>query len=231
MKFQRFISISIIVTFAFMSFLYSPAAAGEPQRPNINKTFSQQKEAKIQALKSLKTAEAFDELNSPDFMRNRDLTYKAVYGAYANRKAEAISLALNYLKSPVEENINGQRIIHGRRFLTAKRIFEVFPDEATASIAELYHRSDAITRGNIISASGGIAGGPSVKDMLVKALDDKSIAEEESPEMQGEPLRVCDMAYNQLVLRYSVRGVLRTICSAHKIEIRDREIGKLKNLL
>ena len=231
MKLRKFTGITLIVIMACISFLYSFAVAGEPRRPSINKMFSSQKEARIQALKSLKTAEVLDNLKSSDFMINKDFSYKAIYNAFSDRRAEAISHAMDNLKSTSRQVVNGRRIPHGREFLTAKRILEVFPDEAVPSMRELYHRSDAITRGNILSASGGIAGGPAVKEMLVKALDDKSAAEEETPEMLGEPLRVCDIAYNELVLRYHVRGVLRTICTAHTIKIRDYHINKLKGLL
>ena len=231
MKFQRFISIAMVVTFTYISFLYSPAGAVEPQRPDINKTFSQEKEAKIQALKSLGTEEAFERLMDSDFMINRDLTYKAIYIAYMDRKAEAISLAQAYLMSPLIEYVDGRQVSIVREFNVAKKIFEVFPDEATPILINLYKRSDEIARGNIIRALGEVSGGPSIKDLLVKALDNKSFAEEEAPDMSGEPLRVCDMAYNQMVLRYGVRNVLRTISPAHKIEMRDYHINILKGLI
>ena len=164
-------------------------------------------------------------------MVNRDLTYKAIYIAYIDRKAEAISLAQVYLMSPLIEYVDGRQVSIVRDFNVAKKIFEVFPDEATPILITLYNRSDEITRGNIIRALGGVSGGHLIKDLLVKALDDKSFAEEETPDVSGEPLRVCDMAYNQIVLRYGVRNVLRTISSAHKIETRDYHINILRGLL
>jgi hypothetical protein len=232
MKFHRFISIAMIVTFTYISFLYCPAGAVEPQRPDVNKIFSEEKEAKIQALISLGTEEVFERLMSSDFRINRDLTYKAIYIAYTDRRAEALSLAQVYLMLPLIEIDDGQRVTHVGEFNVAKKIFHVFPDEATPILVNLYSRSDEITRGNIIRASGGVAGGPPIKNMLVKALDDKSFAEdEETPDLMGEPLRVCDLAYNQIVFRYGISNVLRTISSAHKIETRDYHINILKNLL
>ena len=228
---RSIIIIAIILAVTHISLLYSPAEAVEPQRPKLNKIFSEEKEAKIQALKSLGTEEAFDNLKSTEFMINRDLTYKAIYIAYTNRRAEAISFAQSYLMLPLIGVVNGRRVTRVRDFNIAKKIFEVFPDEATPILITLYNRSDEITRGNIICASGGVSGGPPIKDMLVKALDDKSFAEEETPDLQGEPLRVCDIAYNQIILRYGIRNVLRTISSAHKIETRDYHINILKDLL
>lgn len=231
MKYHRFISIALIGTFALTSLFYHPAEAAEPRRPNVTKSFSPEKETKVQILKSRKIREAFDGLKDAEFLVNRDLTYKAIHTAFNSRRAEALSLAKSYLKSPVTEFVDGRRISHVRDFNIAKKIFEVFPDEATPVLTNLYSRSDEITRGNIIRASGEVAGGQQIKDLLIKALDDKSFAEDETPDMAGEPLRVCDMAYNQLVLRYKVTQVLRTITHAHDIDTRDHHINILKGLL
>jgi hypothetical protein len=231
MKFHKVISIVFIWTFAFTSLFYRPVEAGEPQRPNIKRSFTLEKETKIMSLKSQKTRDAFDGLKDVEFLANRDLAYKGIYTAFENRRAGAIDLARNYLKLPVTEYVDGRRITRVREFNIAKKIFEVFPDEATPMLTTLYNKSDEITRGNIIRASGGVSGGPAIKQMIVQALDDKSFAEDEAPDMLGEPLRVCDIAYNQLVLRYSVRNVLRTITTAHDIETRDYHINILKDLL
>lgn len=115
--------------------------------------------------------------------------------------------------------------------MAAKSILEAFPDESVPALRALYRRGDALTRGNIVRSSGGIPGGDAVRDLLVGALEDKSFCEETSPESVGEPLRVCDVAYNQLVLRYRVKGMLRTIGPAHRVEIRDYHIGILKTKL
>ena len=95
----------------------------------------------------------------------------------------------------------------------------------------LYSRSDAATRGNIVRASGKIPGDDPVRDFLILALDDKSPCEEEGLDALGEPLRVCDVAYNQLVLRYNVKRVLRTLGPMHRIEVREYHIGVLKTKL
>jgi hypothetical protein len=231
MKSIRLISIAIIVTFAYMVLFFTPVRAAELKRPNVNKTFSREKESKIQALRSRKTKQAFDGLKDVGFLTNRDLTYKAIHTAFNDRRAEALSLAKSYLKLPIREYFGGKRITRVRDFNIAKKIFEVFPDEATPILTTLYNSSNSITRGNIIRASGGVSGGQQIKNMLIKALDDKSFAEDETPEMTGEPLRVCDVAYNQLVLRYKVMNVLRTITEAHDIETRDHHINILKGLL
>ena len=68
--------------------------------------------------------------------------------------------------------------------------------------------------------------------LLIQALDDKSVYEEENPEVPSAYLCASVMlAYNQLVLRYKIRNVLRTISPAHRIEDRDYHIGVMKGML
>jgi hypothetical protein len=49
--------------------------------------------------------------------------------------------------------------------------------------------------------------------------------------MPGDPLRVCDMAYNQLRLRYAEELVdlPRAIGNSHRMEIRDDYIDDLSS--
>jgi hypothetical protein len=232
MKFHGFIVAATLLALANISMLCAPVYAAGPRRPSIDKIFSEEKERKIEELKSLDSKEVFDRLRKIDFMIDRDLTYKAIYSAYNHRRMDAISLAQRYLALPTMEVLENQREVNVRSFNIAKKIFEVFPDESTPILTKLYNGSGAMMRGNIIRASGNISGDPAIKDMLVGALSDKSFADdEEAPEQLGKPLRVCDLAYNQIVLRYGVRKVLRTISPAHKIETRDHFIQELKNKL
>ena len=228
MKNNKFKGIAIFIAFACISVSYTPAVAVEPQRQNVHKIFSEQKEAKIQAIKSLTTKEVFDNLQSTDFMLNSDLSYKAIYEAFTSRRAEALSFAQSYLMSPSIEVVDGRQVTHGKSLNIAKKVFKVFPDEATPILVSLYYGSDDVVRGNVINVAGGVSGGAQIKDMLINALNDKSFAEEVTPELSGEPLRVCDIAYNQIVLRSGVRNVLRTIGSSHKIKTRDYHINELR---
>jgi len=76
-----------------------------------------------------------------------------------------------------------------------------------------------------------VAGGQEIKHLLIEALDDVASYGELAPDDMGEPLRVCDMAYNQLVLRYSIRNVHRTIGPGNIIETRDQLIDILKGVI
>jgi hypothetical protein len=113
----------------------------------------------------------------------------------------------------------------------ARKIFQVFPEDATKKLTMLYDRGDAITKGNVIMASGSVAGGPTIRNLLIRALDNKIFCEEQTEETLGEPMRVSDVAYNQLVLRYGIKDVLRTIGPSHSIEVRDYHIALLKGIL
>jgi hypothetical protein len=90
---------------------------------------------------------------------------------------------------------------------------------------------NVILRANIVRTLGTLAGGQAVKQLLVEALNDRNFVIDDEPERQGDPLRICDMAYNQLVLRYQLRDVLRAISTAHKIDERDYHIQQVKGLL
>jgi hypothetical protein len=67
--------------------------------------------------------------------------------------------------------------------------------------------------------------------LLTEALHDTSICQDLSGEALGEPLRICDMAYNQLMIRYSIKDVMRTIGTGHSIEVRDHHIRVLEDKL
>ena len=157
-------------------------------------------------------------------MVNEDLLNKAIYQSFRQRKGEAISLSLNYLKSPVT-------VSRSDDFYVAKKVLQVFPDEAIGKLKKLYRAGDATTKGNVIRAVGNLAGGPDIQDLLISALEDKTVSGEEDPEVAGDPLRICDEAYNQLVLRYKVKNVLRTIGTGHRVEVRDYHIEILKDKL
>jgi hypothetical protein len=84
-------------------------------------------------------------------------------------------------------------------------------------------------RANVIYIIGDMDGGKAVDALLIEALYDTSVCREATGESLGEPLRICDMAYNQLVIRYSMKNVLRTIGTGHSINVRNYHIGELQN--
>jgi hypothetical protein len=228
---QYKVSVVICLALSFAPLLAGLSSAGEPMRPDVDSVFGFEKEVKISELALLPSDEAFRRLKDVEFLSHEQLLHKAIFKVYGQRRAEGIALALNYITLPVMQTIEGQMVGRVDDFIVAKRILEVFPDESVPRILELYKRSDAVTRGNIIRASGKIAGGDPINNLLLSALDDKTFCEEESPEAVGEPLRICDVAYNQLVQRYQVKNVLRTIGPIYRIEVRDYHIDILKTKL
>jgi hypothetical protein len=219
--------------FDYYDFTKSPAEQPRGQAPSrLMATAPGAAElAQARQLAAVGAEQAFEALKGDEFIQDEALSRQAVLGAFGHRKTEGIVLALNRVSLPVLDWGEGRARSRAADFVAAKSILEAFPEESVPALRALYGRSDALTRGNIVRASGGIPGGDSVRDLLVGALEDKSLCEEASPESVGEPLRVCDVAYNQLVLRYGVNEVLRTIGPVHRLEIRDYHIGILKTKL
>jgi len=222
----------IILMIPFLISSNARGETGEPKRPNVNKVFDAQKEERINELAGLPAREAFERLKALEYRADTSLMYKAVDTAFRSRKSEALMLAQSYTELPLTEVVGGRAISSGgENFLVAKRIFETFPEDAAPVLVSLYKQGDAVTRGNVIRAAGNVAGGEEIRNLLIQALDDTSVYEEENPDLSGSPMRICDLAYNELVLRYNVRNVLRTISPAHRLENRDYHIGVLKGML
>jgi len=206
--------------------------AAEPARPHADHVLGPDKEAKMDHIRGLSIKETFEKLKGADFLNDEELLYRAIYRAFSHRKSEAINFATNYLKAPVIRIVDGQVISRVDDFYVAKKVFEVYPDESTTVLLDTYEQSDSTTKGNIIRASDKIADdNKEIRKLLIEALDDKTLCEEETPETAGEIMRICDVAYNQLVLRYKVKKVLRTIGPVFSIQVRDYHIEILKGML
>lgn len=172
--------------------------------------------------------QVFAELKDDEFISDEELAQNAVVGAFGHRKAEGIALALKQVTSSVTETSPARAESRARDFVVARRILAAFPDQSVPCVLELYARGNAATKGNVVRAVGRVAGDDRVPRFLHAALTDKSVCEDLSPEEMGQPLRVCDLAYNQLVLCLAVKGVLRTISPAHSVAVRDHHIAVLK---
>jgi hypothetical protein len=228
-KIQPIAILTLSIFFGIL--LMGSANAEEPKRPVVNKTLDSKKEAKILKVKNLQIEQAFNRLQEMDFLADNDLMNKAIYTSFKDRRNEAIAHSVGYLKEPGMQIIEGRMVCQGRDFYVAKKVLQMFPDEALQPLLDLYEGGDPLTRGNVIRVMGNMEGDPIVRNLLVKALENKTICEQENPEMEGEPLRICDEAYNQLVLRYEIKNVLRTIGNAHTPEDRDYHIEILKSIL
>jgi hypothetical protein len=224
-------AIALVLTLCFAVLPVLSAYAAEPERPDVNTIFDTEREIKIEEIAGLSPGKTFDRLKEMDFLTNNAFLSRAVFTAFYKRKSESIVLALASLTSPVFEKKNDTLISRTDEIFIARRILEVFPEEAASGLWEFYKKGNALTRGNVIRVSGQVAGGRAIADLLIGALDDKDFCEEEIDEVPGMPLRICDVAYNQLVLRYKIRDVLRTIGTTYKLEIRDYHIAILKDLL
>jgi hypothetical protein len=218
---------TLVFAFACILLLRSAAIAAEPQRPDVNRQPSAKHQQVIGKLSKYSPGDAFEELKGPEFLADEELMNKAVFETFKKRREEGIDLALRKLSLPVKEFDSGGKGHRARDLYVAKKIVEVFPDESAPALLNLYESGDATTKGNIIRASGKLAG-EAARHLLIRALSDKTFCDPADPEVDGPPMRICDLAYNQLVLRYRIKNVLRTIGPIDRIETRDLHITNLK---
>lgn len=221
--------IGFIMTMFFATALAVSVSAREPEKPVVDYPLESHREAKIVGLDGLKPKEVVQKLKDIDFVIDEPSLHKAIFKAFKHRRTEAVNLALEYLQlSPVGMD-DGTPLNRNTELFIAKKILQVFPEEAVAPLLELYKNGDTTTKANILRASGSLPGGEAIRNLLVQALEDKSATEEgQHPEAVGTPLRLCDIAYNQLVLREDMRDILRTIGTTHRIETRDHNIEILQ---
>lgn len=210
--------------------LVAVSGAFEPQKPDVNRVFDNKKEDVINKTSTLPSAEVLERLKGVDFIGEDDYISKTIYKSFQHRRNEGIALSLQNLSLPQRENVNGREVYRTKDFYIGKKIFEVFPEESIPRLLKLYETGDATTRGNVLRVSGNLAG-PEITALLVNALDDKTFCDPEDPEVEGLPMRICDVAYNQLVLRYRIKNVLRTIGPIYRPENRDYHISVLKGRL
>lgn len=225
---MRIITIAICVLLGVTFLGAGSTLAQEPQVPKVNQQFSLEKENRIMQLEVLSVPDVFDNLRSTEFFDEEAYLNKAIYVSLGPRSTESLQVALGYVRSSqIQISLEASQNLY-----LAKKFFQIFPDESLESLLDLYSSGGPKTRRNVIYAIGQMAGSEAaIKALLIHALDDGDYGEASTPESIGEPLRVCDMAYNQLVIRYNVKDVLRTIGTIHSIEVRDFNIDKLKDLL
>ena len=135
------------------------------------------------------------------------------------------------LKGPKVFIVDEHLVGRNENFQTAKRVCQTFSQESLPYLEELYHSINPSIRGNVLLVVGGMPAADAIREMLFSALDDKSEYEERYLEMSGEPLRVCDVAYNQIVLQDELRDFLRTLGNSHTLATRDYHITRLKDEL
>jgi hypothetical protein len=205
--------------FAMRSESLSPSAPANPAR-----------EFKMRRNGQMSARRVFETLRQAQFIHDEELSRAQVLAAFADRKTEAIELALAQVSTPLIERTDEGRQSHIRSLIAARRILEAFPADAVPALVKLYARTNGITRGNIVRVCLRIGGEP-IRNLLLNALADQTPCQGEDWNSGGEPMRVCDEAYNEIVLRYRLNGVLRTLSPAHSIETRQYHLAVLKTKL
>jgi hypothetical protein len=210
----------------------TPSGADQTDRGRVDLASNSSRQAALARLPNMELKEAFKELGNKQLTVNSPLMNEAVMTAFAHRKLEAIELACQYMRLPMVEKIEGKVFSRSEDFQVARSVLQAFSDAALERLWELYDSTtDAITRGNIVLALSGMEDDPRMWELLLKALENKEVHGGHDPEAEGYPLRVCDLAYNQITAHYEVRDALRTIGNAHAIPVRDYHINRLKEMI
>jgi len=221
-----------VLTVSLLGMSLTTFAGAEPEREAVQKALEAKREVAVQALAALSSEEVFARLKDARFVSNRALMNRAICATFDYRKSEAVALAMGHVRLPIMRRVSGIRAKRAADFYVAKNVLQAYPDVALPGLIELYNKNGPMVKGNVVRVLGEMAGGWRVRDLLVQALDDRTYcARKGSRESPGIPLRVCDVAYNQLVLRYKIKDIPRSIGSIHGIRTRDLHIGQLKRLL
>jgi|GEM_PF-382130 len=173
------------------------------------------------------------ELVDPAFKDQSRLLLSDIPRAFEGKKDEAISRAIESLRYPEGFSANGNTSLEGGGILLARGLFEAFSGEAVDPVLRAYEGGTITLRGNLLLSAGRLLHDDRrVKELLLSALLDHRFAEEAEDEAEeGTPMRLCDLAYNQIVLHLEIPGVLRTLGPIHSLETRDDHIGILKGEL
>jgi hypothetical protein len=193
--------------------------------------FTMDQERTIVELKGLQVAESFQRLTGDEFITDPKLMEAAVLELYGNDSVEAIEVALNSLREPYARIQNGEARIRNDEVYVAKKVLETFPEISRIRFVEMYTAADPIVKGNLLRAGGSLAGDNRIHELLVAALKDTTPAEPEEIQELGLPMRLCDLAYNQLMLEHRFKGIPRTLGSSHSLTARDLSIQEMKLLL
>ncbi len=199
----------------------------EPTMPRVDQQFSVEKERRIDELENLDLKTAFSVLALPEFSDDDEYLNKAAYRTFNSRSEEAIGFAIRFVQSP--QSVASEEGM--KNLYMAKKILQIFPDESLDPLLNLYNIAGPKVRANVIYVMGQMSGAQVPATLLTEALYDKSICQELTGESVGWPMRICDMAYNQLVLRYSIENVPRTIGTGHSMDERDHHIRILQSKL
>jgi PKD repeat protein/uncharacterized protein YdeI (BOF family) len=190
-----------------------------------------ERESKIAELQNLTFEEAWDKLREVRFLANRTYFRVAISTALGDKSAEAVAFALEKLRSPRKEVIAGEDAYRIPEWRLTTEVLRVFSQDALGSLLELYRTGSPVVKRNVIHVLSGVPGERMIKDLFIKALWDRTFCQVEDQEVEGNPLRLCDEAYNVLVVRYGIKNTLRTIGTAHSLEARDYHIERLKSAL
>ncbi|BBO77677.1 hypothetical protein DSCW_50940 [Desulfosarcina widdelii] len=218
----------------YLGFQANFVSAGEAIRHSAGARAAVQKSSLIRRVESLPPSQALEYLTHIEILSDAQLLDQAIHQGFGHRRKQAVVHSLGALRQPINQILaDGSVVSRGKLFYVVGKVIATFDEEAVTPLLECYRRGDAITRANVVRVCGDISGDPRIRRLLVEALEDRDFYEDTASEANasGDPMRVCDLAYNQIVLHYQVRSVPRMLGRYHRLKTRDRYIGMLKAMM
>jgi PKD repeat protein len=206
--------------------------SGQRGMPDIGAQLSPAREAQLEQMKNMSLLEAIEELKDVGFAMNRGYMDIGILTALDDERAEAVAFAINSLRNPRTVQIEGETVLQVPDFLVTREILRVFSQESLPELIRLYDSGDPFLKRNVLLVLGGMPGAEGIlRPRLIEALNNQSFWQDEDAVAAGVPLRVCDTAYNQIVLRYGIKNTPRQLGTPHSLETRDYHIDRLRNFM
>ncbi|NLF15949.1 MAG: hypothetical protein GX595_01645, partial [Lentisphaerae bacterium] len=210
--------------------LAAKAAPTPPAEPLTVADLDPALRRRLRALAACPAALLPRRLQSPDLLADATRLRLAARAGYERRPAAALAMATGVLAdlaaTPIAED-GPTRIRQSEGWAVARAALAAFPEAAVPRLIECYETSDAVTQGLVLQALGAIPDSGTVDEVLLAALEDRQPCARAGGEEFGEPMRLCDVAYNQIVLRHGIRGVQRVLGASHRTAVRDEQIAAL----
>lgn len=131
------------------------------------------------------------------------------------------------LRHPTTDVVSGRVIDRTREVFMARQVLKAMGEPALQRLLELSAAEDPFFKRNILYALSDFDRQEAI-DILVTALDDRSQCKKVTPETFRRPLRVCDEAYNLLVLKLSPPGLRAPLGQVHTLDQRDERVAAFR---
>jgi len=131
------------------------------------------------------------------------------------------------LRRPMADVVAGRVVDRTREVFMARRILKAIGEPALQRLLQLSGTDDPFFKRNMLYALSDFDRREAI-EILIAALDDRDQCKKVMPETFRRPLRVCDEAYNLLVLKLSPPDLRAPLGQAHTLNQRDERVAAFK---